>query len=532
MIRSRSDRDESDDPRPLSDVDADGAVQLVASPDPAPTGGGPGVVAAIWVGVFAPYVVLAAALLGSDWLPVQDQAVLDMRVRDVLAGSDVPLVGAFSRFGWSHPGPVWFYVLAPFRTIGGPNGVLVGSILLFGAGVATAVGLVVRRYGPIVGAVAGIALVPAIAASGSFTLIVPWNPHLAVAWYPAFLVLCISAADRRARDLAPAAFLAAALVQLHVGYVVLAALPLLAASIATLIRERRRLGALARSAVMRPTSWAWLAAVVVLWLPPLLEQARNGSDGNLVALQRFFLHGGGGEVPAGMRFAAGALGGVLRLPLTGVGGRGEAREAFTGYLIAGSPWSFVAIAVALALTVVVASVRRDGRGIRVVAVLGVTAASGLLALSRLLGERWPYLFVWRFVLVWCVLAGCAVVVARGSAVGERARRMPLGPQRMLAAGAVALLAATTLLTAWGKPAEQFSGQEAQARAMLDAVERTTEPRGDVTVVRFGGYLIGVADAVLDRLDELGWPVRVPSDLGYKYGDARSLDPERADRFGL
>ena len=34
----------------------------VASPDPAPTGGGPGVVAAIWVGVFAPYVVLAAAL--------------------------------------------------------------------------------------------------------------------------------------------------------------------------------------------------------------------------------------------------------------------------------------------------------------------------------------------------------------------------------------------------------------------------------------------------------------------------------------
>jgi len=97
--------------------------------------------------VLVPYLVLAVARLGTDWFPVQDQAVLDMRTRDVLAASNIPLVGAFSRFGWSHPGPIWFYLLAPFRAALGPTGLIVGSIILFGAGIATAVVLVRRRYG-------------------------------------------------------------------------------------------------------------------------------------------------------------------------------------------------------------------------------------------------------------------------------------------------------------------------------------------------------------------------------------------------
>ena len=100
---------------------------------------------ALWLGVWAPFLIVAAVRTRIHWFPIQDQAVLDMRVRDLIRGRDVPLVGAFSRFGWSHPGPIWFYVLAPFRAIGGSDGLLAGSILLFGAGIATLPVVVLRR---------------------------------------------------------------------------------------------------------------------------------------------------------------------------------------------------------------------------------------------------------------------------------------------------------------------------------------------------------------------------------------------------
>ena len=92
----------------------------------------------LWLGVWVAYVAMAVVRSSLAWFPVQDQAVLDLRVRDLLAWNDPPTSGAFSRYGWSHPGPAWFYLLAPFRwAFGGPDGLLYGSTLLFGAGVAT-----------------------------------------------------------------------------------------------------------------------------------------------------------------------------------------------------------------------------------------------------------------------------------------------------------------------------------------------------------------------------------------------------------
>ena len=49
---------------------------------------------------------------GSDW------ASIEMRTRDVFSAHP-PVVGAYSRMGWSHPGPLLFYLLAvPYRLFG------------------------------------------------------------------------------------------------------------------------------------------------------------------------------------------------------------------------------------------------------------------------------------------------------------------------------------------------------------------------------------------------------------------------------
>lgn len=73
--------------------------------------------ALVWGLVMAPYLVVAAVWARSGWFPIQDQALLALRESDVFDGRLLTL-GAFSRYGWSHPGPVWFYALAPFRLLG------------------------------------------------------------------------------------------------------------------------------------------------------------------------------------------------------------------------------------------------------------------------------------------------------------------------------------------------------------------------------------------------------------------------------
>lgn len=47
--------------------------------------------------------------------PVADHAVLELTLRE-LRGHPL-LLGAYSRFGWYHPGPLWLYSLAPFLAL-------------------------------------------------------------------------------------------------------------------------------------------------------------------------------------------------------------------------------------------------------------------------------------------------------------------------------------------------------------------------------------------------------------------------------
>lgn len=53
-----------------------------------------------------------------------DLALIELRVRDVLSAHP-PFTGAYSRYGWDHPGPVFFWLAAlPYRLLGGGAGAL------------------------------------------------------------------------------------------------------------------------------------------------------------------------------------------------------------------------------------------------------------------------------------------------------------------------------------------------------------------------------------------------------------------------
>ena len=60
-----------------------------------------------------PVIVVVARGGGATTCRCRTSAVSTMRVRDVWS-SDIPWTGAYSRYGWSHPGPWMYWLIAPF----------------------------------------------------------------------------------------------------------------------------------------------------------------------------------------------------------------------------------------------------------------------------------------------------------------------------------------------------------------------------------------------------------------------------------
>ena len=91
----------------------------------------------------------------------RDWAIFELRARDVLDHG--VFVGPYSRFGWNHPGPLLFYVLAvPYKLLGSKSiSMHITALLVNGATIA-AIGWVAFRRGRLPMVVA--ALVPARAA--------------------------------------------------------------------------------------------------------------------------------------------------------------------------------------------------------------------------------------------------------------------------------------------------------------------------------------------------------------------------------
>ncbi|MFN8041419.1 MAG: hypothetical protein U0Q07_19535 [Acidimicrobiales bacterium] len=484
-------------------------------------------VAIAWIAtlvVAAPLLIGIASWIGRSWLPVQDLAVLDLRVRDV-GTADTPLLGPYSRYIWSHPGPTLFWLLGIPSLLTGHAawGTLVGGMGLQ----LWAVGWIARtswRAGRLPLLLTMLAVVAlSYGATGTWLVLEPWNPHIAFPWFILFVLLSWRLSLGEVRQLPGWAFVATFLVQTHVGYA-----PLVAVAAAYLV------GALLvdRS---RGTPWAlprrsWIATAVilaVLWVPVLVEEV-TGDPGNLTLLWRFFTGAGANRPTAGLGVGAGLFATEFR-PLPPWLGGSDVVDQFTG-TVAPSPSRWLLVPVVLLAAGYVATRlsgrRPDRRWVELVALL---AATGVLALSRITDELTPYLFLWRIPLaVLCVAAsGWALAGWLAGRVGTARGAQDRG--RLVAAGevvlGVAILAAALPLAAkvatHGDTVFSFEGE---ARSLLDQLP----PPGSLTepvIVRFDGTTLdGLHGAVVDAYDRAGAPVRVDPELGFQFGDHRVAAP--------
>ncbi|MEZ5209188.1 MAG: hypothetical protein R2690_19965 [Acidimicrobiales bacterium] len=87
--------------------------------------------------VEVPIVVAVIVALRTDWTPVADWALIDVEVRGVGTAA-TPLIGAYSRFGWNHPGPgMWYLLAVPTRLLGGsPSALLAAAAVAHGIAAA------------------------------------------------------------------------------------------------------------------------------------------------------------------------------------------------------------------------------------------------------------------------------------------------------------------------------------------------------------------------------------------------------------
>jgi hypothetical protein len=415
------------------------------------------------------FVLLAIRAATTTWFPVHDFAFFDLRVGDVGTPRS-PLVGPYSRFGWSHPGPLLFELLAiPSRLLGGrPQGMLLGAVALNATAVLGILVLARRRGGTAMLVTTAVAIGLLLRSMGTDLLLSPWNPWIIVLPMVLLLVLAWSIAVRDWRVLPFTAFVASFLVQTHVASTLVVATALLVG------------GALAiRAPEPAPDRWSRrrilvvsALILVVLWLPPVVDLLFGTR--NLGHLGRYFVTDG--QAGRGVGSTIGIV--ASEVGLAGPWLRGpEELEPFTGTVAAGPVTALVVASAALGLAAFVTWRRRDRAGLSFVLVATGALLATVLSIGRLDGPVLAYLvrFTWAVAcVVWLSVVralGPPLWAAVASRVPPRAVDRPRASGRIAPVVSVAscLIVVVAMVGSWAAVQPPEPEESAALQRMSDAV---------------------------------------------------------------
>lgn len=463
-----------------------------------------------------PLVVSAVHLLtavGSDYYPVADWAVIELRTRDV--AEHFVGVGPYSRFGWSHPGPLMFYVLyLPYRLFGSESVALHVGALMVNVLTIIGVALVAFRRGRLPVAIA--VLVPLgllTHALGIQVLRDPWNPYLPI--LPLFLLMLL-AWSVVVDDLwmAPLAIvLATFTMQSHAGFAIVSVALVGFAALVVIGR-----GLLVES-VRRRSYWLRVARVtgvslgvaLLLWAPVLYGTFVQ-ADGNIAAMWEFFASD---QQTASMGDALEVLG--LQWgprPEWIFGARGS---SFRGVGLLESQWWCAVGAAAAGIVTALAYRRRARDVVWFAALMAVAFLGGVVAVSGVVGPLFPYIVRWT----WVLGAGLGVLVLLGawSALSTRIRVRWLPGVTVTAVLVLATLGLFETVDAFGA-GTPYAAQQPGERVMVDRVLPAIDPgEGPVLVVNRGAS--SATPGLVAQLERRGIDVDVRPDQPVIFGTWRS-----------
>lgn len=450
--------------------------------------------------------------IGNGYLPTADHALTEMQVRDV--GRHEVLIGLYSRADWAHPGPIYFYLLAPLYRLAGGTSIAMnlGALFINGASI-TGMAVIARRKGDtplMLCTLLGCSLV--VRTLGAEFIHDPWNNYVTVLPFGLmiFLAWAMSAGDTWALPVATA--VASFLAQTHVSFVALA-LPLLAwgagwlavlAVRSTADPARRR--DLVRSALLS------IAILAVLWAPPLLDVVLHDPS-NAERTVRWFGEEEGGTHTAvdGWRVITGQFGlepEWLTNPRRPFILTGESSHLYSPL----RPWLLLLAGAAGWLL----WRRRRTDGWRLVMTVGAALGLGVFAVARTVGPAFDYRLRWTWMPA--MVAFVAIAWAGWLVVWGRFRN---GGRWLTVVAVASLLVLTGVNTANAARAGTPQGPESAALEALipPVLEAVGTGDGEVLVtdtLNGSWYTRGL---VL-QLERSGVEARVPPDRADLFGEHR------------
>lgn len=453
--------------------------------------------------VLVPFVVLVVRLLLTRYFAMSDLALIELRVRDV-GGPHTPLVGVYSRYGWNHPGPLLFYLLAvPYRLLGSTgSALLVGGTLMNLMAAALCPAFFWRRGGRGGLAIGMVVLFVLLRSLGGDFLIFPWNPFAIVLplLVLAFVVWSIACGDHWMLPIAVA--LASFCIQSHVGSVA-AAVALLAIAAAAVGYDTWRGAA---SGTLR-TSLIAIVVGVLVWVPPIVDEFRpNG--GNLSALWRYWTaphHSVTGWARGGRIVAS-----QLSLPAPWMTSH-ERTAPFLGGLAPTwqFPWALILVIAALAL----AWRRRDRDSFSLALVALVFAATAWVSAARIVDEPYGYLLRWTWLvgaLAWLAIGWTAMRALTDIRLPTRVAR---AATVLAAATTIALVAATTMSSVRTQVPDLMAERELRhLKAAL--IQAAREYPGPIRVESAADIpSVSLSEGIVLQLDHQGIPAGLSEALG-------------------
>ncbi len=332
-----------------------------------------------------------------------DVAIIESAIRDSLGGHQ--LLGPYSHFRWFHPGPTYFYLVAPLYWALHQNAraLFLGAFLI-NATCAIAIVAVIRaragewaaRWGTLVVG----ALLFFTEASG-ISLYSPWNPALLALPILLVMVLVAASATGSTISLLWAVVMGSFVVQTELGTAPTAlAVLVVGAVLWGWVAWRRRGGEPRVGRTRHRVGIAGAGVLVVLmWVPPLVQQTTQ-SPGNVRQIVTFFEHPPSAQQAGGTHTRGQALRGVAEyattLPLKSDAFPCCEPNQFTGprsnYTV-----RYIGFGAGVLLAIGVAAIgwrRRDRFATALGAVSVVAAASAVVAALQVVGPLFEHLVWW------------------------------------------------------------------------------------------------------------------------------------------
>ena len=479
---------------------------------------------------WATSVVLTVALvLPSVWDVVTsaaqtsgDIALIELRVRDVLSAHP-PVTGAYSRYGWDHPGPILFWLSAlPYRVLGGGAAAL-GTVAVVVNAIAMLVLLrLAARLGAAAWFVVAGALVALVMGLEADALASVWNVTITNVALLLFAVACWGVWCEVDHSGWIALLAGSFVVQSHVGTGVVIG-PLAVATLGIVVRRWWRGDGRQLSDLARPT-----AVVGAVWAFPVVVDAVADPPGNLARLGRWSLMHD--EPQIGLGTATRLLGRTSSLTFVG-----EPRLE-RGVLLDIDSVEFgilPGIAIVLLGVAWILALRAGWRRELVwCSIVGSLWLSGLVAAASITLPLGWWLVQWLEPLGW--MTWSAVVLVGWRVVTERAPTVAGARGAIAVTGLVALLAGSVVHAVdVHRSHERTTAEHDTVRRLAAAVPRP-DVDGPISFTTDGDRLLADATlaGVVAALERRGLGSCVEPRLVDKFGDHRVCGDDVSVRFLL